>query len=1164
MSLVLQLLGTVQITWDGKALKFATEHTRALLAYLAVEADVVHRRTTVATLLWPEENEATARHNLRQALFFLKQTLAAVPHRDSLLQVTSTTMQWHNQAITVDLRAFQAWWRLSQGHNHALLQPCAACVEHFTQVVALYQGEFLQGLLLKENHLFEEWALLLREQTHRQALAMLNALTTHHEQMGTYDRMQHYAARQVALEPWQEASHRQLMLALAAQGQPSAALRQYESCRRILKEELGAPPSAETTRLYEQIRTGNFDKVRGWQGEGVTGDKVNPDHPVTPSPPHPLTLSPPHPVTPSRLHNLPINLAPLVGRSEQLIQLHSLMGQARLLTIVGMGGMGKSRLALALLEQLAAETPAPFAHGVWFVSLVGVAANANMLADALAGAALQALGITTPNQDALQPALIHHLAARQALLVFDNMEQLLVAETSATIVTDFIHTLLHAAPGVTLVVTSRLPLQLLAETVIRLEGLAVPGVATVDRRDVANYESIRLFLYHAQRALPSFTLRDDNLSAVVDLCRTLSGMPLAIQLAAALTPHFTPSELVTAVRANLALLASTRRDLDARHRQFDAVLQSSWQLLSPREQQVLAQCSLFVERFSRAAAQAVTGATVSDLAGLVDQSLVQQPEVGVYQLHDLLRHFAHQQLLAWAAHDRTRLHARYVDYYLGLVTASNAQLRQRGAQATVAQLRQVSENCHRAWAIALEARWFEPMNSAIDGWRRYWQMTGGYRAGETMVASALAVLEALTHEPLTEPQTQTFLAKLWLTYAYCLYGQERFQASMTAAEKATALALVSAEEAIYSFPEKFCTTSPAGPMGQNFSGDLYANGLALFAKGLSRQSRHAEARPFAERAYQSGVWEAQIDALITLAGCEKQVQAHVAVTAQALQIARQQDDPYLILLCTQEMAGSYENEGYYADSLPYRAQALQLAYEIQDAYHTGEAHYCYGLVHAHVGLFETAIEHFQRALSIAQEEHVEWLERRTLNRLARSYYCLGQFETAYTLICQVQTLCRQEDLLPTFFDFTYAQILAALGRRREAEVIYQQILTRKRMGKGAVAPAQLPELAELARLALWQGDRQEALRYVEEILALVSAHPHRFMPDLYFDAYAIDLACYEILHALSDSRAPQLLQSSYQRLCAQLEPITDPTVRRSYLENIAAHRTLHQAYRNAF
>ncbi len=1121
MSLVLKLFGAVQVTWNDAPLKFATEHARALLAYLAVEANVVHQRTILATLLWPEENEVTARHNLRQALFFLKKALGVVPERDALLHITPTTICWKSQGVDVDLRAFQTLWRLSQSHSHANLQQCALCIDHFVQAMALYQGEFLHGLLLKNSQSFEEWMLLLREQSHRQVMAMLGTLTAYYVALDDYAQVQQYATRLTVLEPWHEEGHRQLMLALAAQGQQSAALRQYESCRRTLQQELGVPPSAQTTQIYEQIRAGNLPPIAPTAGSDRSPAVVE---------------------SPKRLHNLPVNLAPLVGRSQQLEQLRTLLRSPsqRLLTIAGMGGMGKSRLALALLEQLVAESPLPFAHGVWFVSLIGVATSADNLPNALAGATLKALGMTTPTQEDLQSALFHQLAQRQVLLVFDNFEHLLLEDACATAATEFMLALLQAAPSATLVVTSRLPLQLLAEFVIRLEGLPVPSSSTpmTDKLDAANYESVRLFVYHAQRTLPDFTLSDDNLSVVINLCRALSGMPLAIELAAALAPHFTPSEIGAAIRKNLALLVSTRRDMDARHRQFSAVLQSSWQLLSKGERQVLAQCSIFVGHFSRTAAQAVAGATISDLASLIDKSLIQQPGVGSYQLHDLLRQFANQQLTTLEAHHNELLRARYVEYYLGFVADCNPHLRQRDAQATIAQLRQASENCRRAWEIALEARWAEPMSAAIAGWLRYWEITGGYREGEALLAAALAVLEPALkpgfNAPMKAQPWQRLLSQLWLAYAHCLYGQERIQASMAAAEKAIALANV----------EDAC----------------YALGLALLANGLSRQSRHAEARPFAERAFQSGVWEAQIPALITLASCEPNVQAAVAVIAQALNIAQQQDDPYLTLMCTQEMAGSYENEGYYADSLPYRGQALQLAYAIQDAYHIGETHYCYGLIHAHLGLLEIAIEHFERALLIAQQQSVAWLERRALNRLARSHYCLGKLDTAYSFSLQVQKMSRREEAHYAFFEFTYAQILIGLTRWREAECIYQQVLTRKRTDAAVVTPVWLPELAELARLALPQGQPQRALAYVEEILELMRTHPRIAMPNLYFNAYAIDVACYEVLHALHDSRAQHLLETNYQRLCTQLEQIADSELRRSYLNNVAANRELHQAY----
>ena len=169
MPLVIQVLGAVQVTWNEVPLKFATEHARALLAFLAIESDKTHKRTTLATLLWPEVDEATARHNLRQALFFLRQVLSVVAERDAILDITSSTIRWHSRDVACDLHRFQQLWRLGQANN----------LESFEEAVQLYQGELLQGLLLKHSQPFEEWALMLREQSHRQVMTMLGALAAH-------------------------------------------------------------------------------------------------------------------------------------------------------------------------------------------------------------------------------------------------------------------------------------------------------------------------------------------------------------------------------------------------------------------------------------------------------------------------------------------------------------------------------------------------------------------------------------------------------------------------------------------------------------------------------------------------------------------------------------------------------------------------------------------------------------------------------------------------------------------------------------------------------------------------------------------------------------------------------------------------------------------------
>src|SRR5262249_24609141 len=155
-------------------------------------------------------------------------------------------------------------------------------------------------------------------------------------------------------------------------------------------------------------------------------------------------------------------------------------------------------------------------------------------------------------------------------------------------------------------------------------------------------------------------------------------------------------------------------------------------------------------------------------------------------------------------------------------------------------------------------------------------------------------------------------------------------------------------------------------------------------------------------------------------------------------------------------------------------------------------------------------------LLITQEQSFAWLEQRVLNRLAMSHYCLGKLDTAYAFSRQVQAKRHHDDKPQNFFEFTSAQILAGLGRWRDAERVYQQVLTRKRTSNHMAVTTLLPELAALARLALRQGEQSQALIYVEEMLAILQTHPHIATPDLYFDAYAIDLICYEILHAHHD------------------------------------------------
>jgi WD40 repeat protein/DNA-binding SARP family transcriptional activator len=261
-SLSIRLLGPFQVTLNGQpVVGFISDKVRALLAYLAAEADRPHRREALAGLLWPEWPERTARTNLRRALANLRRVIGDHEATPPFLLITRQTIQFNSGSESwVDANAFTA-----------LLEAPGAAIRQLEEAVALYRGDFLEGFSIADSAAFEEWALLKREQLGRQVVAALFRLAGYYEGRDAYEQALPYAWRQVELESWEEPAHRQLMRLLALSGQRNAALAQYEALRDQLAEELSVEPEEETTRLYERIRDGEIEAdvrerlIRGYE-----------------------------------------------------------------------------------------------------------------------------------------------------------------------------------------------------------------------------------------------------------------------------------------------------------------------------------------------------------------------------------------------------------------------------------------------------------------------------------------------------------------------------------------------------------------------------------------------------------------------------------------------------------------------------------------------------------------------------------------------------------------------------------------------------------------------------------------------------------------------------------------------------------------------------------
>jgi DNA-binding SARP family transcriptional activator len=330
MRLSLSFLGPFQATLDDEPAIFATDRARALLAYLAIEADRPHRREALADLLWPDRPEPIARQNLSQALARLRRAIDDYHADPPFLHITPKTIQFNAAAADLDVARFQDAMRSAASHPHPSLQSCQDCVERLEQAASLYRGDFLQGLSPAGSLPFEEWALVQREQLHRQVMEALHTLAAHYETRNAYREVQRYAERQLALEPWHEGAHRQRMQALALTGQRSAALAQYRSCCQVLAEEFDVEPAAATTALYEQIRQGMLEP-----GTGETTASAMP---------RPLPALPPAPTL------APRRAAAFVGRERELARLDDLLasamaGRGRVALIAGEAGSGRTALA---------------------------------------------------------------------------------------------------------------------------------------------------------------------------------------------------------------------------------------------------------------------------------------------------------------------------------------------------------------------------------------------------------------------------------------------------------------------------------------------------------------------------------------------------------------------------------------------------------------------------------------------------------------------------------------------------------------------------------------------------------------------------------------------------------------------------------------------------
>jgi predicted ATPase/DNA-binding SARP family transcriptional activator len=446
--------------------------------------------------------------------------------------------------------------------------------------------------------------------------------------------------------------------------------------------------------------------------------------------------------------NLPSRLNSFVSREQEQASLLEMLDTAevRLVTLVGMGGVGKSRLALEVART--AHQTRQFPDGVFVVFLEAIGSDS-----ALVSELLRVLEVPLESEDAPHIRLTNWLQHRQVLLLLDNFEHLVT-------ITAVLDELLEACPGIKLLVTSRERLGSRAEWLLPLEGLPVP--TSPHAEPWASQDAIALFEHRAKRLDPTFVL-GDHYADVFEVCRLVLGFPLAIELAAALVRVMSPATLVGELKRDTDVLAAAHGTTDDRHRGLRAVFTHSWSLLRPTERTTLARLSVFRNGASRASVAEVCQVNLVPLVALVEKSLVQSDHAGRYQVHPLIAQYALEHLEA-EPDEAEQVRVRHAEHYLGLLATATARLRSAESHQGVNEIAKEWENIRAGWNRALQSAKFailEPVQDIV----MFFDSQGRVSEGLDLFEYSIQVLE---ETPPTTGRDQVLASVLvnaaWLHY----------------------------------------------------------------------------------------------------------------------------------------------------------------------------------------------------------------------------------------------------------------------------------------------------------------------------------------------------------------------------------------------------------------
>jgi predicted ATPase/DNA-binding SARP family transcriptional activator len=684
-----RILGLLEVVLDGRALELRAAKVRALLGMLLISPNRVVSIERLAEGLWGYDHPPSAVNTLQGYMSQLRKAL-----RGDSIQTRSPGYLLAVDEDRIDAIRFERL--LDEGRRARASGHPNRAVSVLGQALGLWRGEALADFT------YAEWAQTAIARLQEQRLVATEEWIEARLELGEHSEVLAELDGLVTAHPLRERLWAARILALYRSGRQADALRAYQELRRALGEELGIAPSPALAALEESVLRQRASL------EWRPGD---------------------------RLSHLPVARSTFVGRDQELIELKKLVQETALLTVVGAGGIGKTRLAVEVAGALSGDY-----EEVRLAELAALTDPALVVPEIA-----RACDVREETGRALLDTLVDALRMRHLLLVLDNCEHLV--ETAAGVA----DAILRGAPHVSILATSRQPLRIEGERVWRVPSLPVPLTDNLAPESLLSFDSVRLFATRAADIDARFKMTPENASAVAQLCRRLDGIPLALELAAARIATLSPAQIAARLDDRFRLLRGGSRAAMPRHQTLSAAVEWSYDLCSMPEQCLFRRLSVFAGGFSLAAAEAICADDLlpnddilDRLAGLVDRSLVLVHLSGGeprYDLLETLRAFGSERLSATG--ERRAVQDRHLQFYFDLATRAEAGIRRaRGPEASHAS--------QHAWLDLLELE-HDNLRAGLmhavgteDGIRlaaalgRFWDLRNHFTEGQGWLLRALA------------------------------------------------------------------------------------------------------------------------------------------------------------------------------------------------------------------------------------------------------------------------------------------------------------------------------------------------------------------------------------------------------------------------------------------